>query len=280
MELAVLLRNCKHAFGAANSVADATSPTNERYALKCDTFTIQMAKTPIQIPIPQQSPELIDLGIFRPSISIGGLVDTIGQDTSHTIYTAGTAAQSTTTVQGYNTAWTSSMLGSTVTFDSGGGGGTISAVNVGSQQLTVSTSATVNTGTYTILQSHYANMEYIDVSRRYFPDNSTYADKSNRYYIPYKNALEEIAYKWIASQDTALEIEIGDSNYTRYNRSAEPNSADPASTAISGTNNETGGGVYKVAIQQARFQVDPATEDRWSFQMQFVAEAREDVSFS
>lgn len=280
MELAVLLRNCKHAFGAANSVADATSPTNERYALKCDTFTIQMAKTPIQIPIPQQSPELIDLGIFRPSISIGGLVDTIGQDTSHTIYTAGTAAQSATTVQGYNTAWTSSMLGSTVTFDSGGGGGTISAVNVGSQQLTVSTSTTVNTGTYTILQSHYANMEYIDVSRRYFPDNSTYADKSNRYYIPYKNALEEIAYKWIASQDTALEIEIGDSNYTRYNRSAEPNSADPASTAISGTNNETGGGVYKVAIQQARFQVDPATEDRWSFQMQFVAEAREDVSFS
>ena len=212
MQLAVLLRNCKHAFGATNSTADATSTTYERYALKCDQFSVQLAKTPIQIPVPQQSPEIIDLGIFRPSISIGGIVDNLGQDTSNT-----------------------------------------------------------TTG--------FQNMEYIDVTRRYFPDNSNYAEKSNRYYIPYKNALEEVAYKWITSEGSPLEQEIGDANYTRYNRSAEPNSADPVSTTISGTNNETGGGVYIVAIQQARFQVDPATEDRWTFQMQFVAESRKDVLF-
>ena len=43
---------------------------------------------------------------------------------------------------------------------------------------------------------------------------------------------------------------------------------------------ETGGGIYIVAIQQARFQVDPAQEDRWQFQIQFVCESRADVSFT
>ena len=43
-ELAVLLRNGSH--------ADATV----RYALKCNDIAISISKTPIQIPIPQQSP--------------------------------------------------------------------------------------------------------------------------------------------------------------------------------------------------------------------------------
>ena len=69
--LAVLLRNGTHGSGTS---ASAT----ERYILKCDSASIQIAKTPIQIPIPQQSPELFDIGIFRPSITVSGLVDTIG----------------------------------------------------------------------------------------------------------------------------------------------------------------------------------------------------------
>lgn len=63
-DLSVLLRNGVH--GAATL----------RFALKCDSIAISYSKTPIQIPIPQQSPEIIDLGSFRPSISIGGIVDT------------------------------------------------------------------------------------------------------------------------------------------------------------------------------------------------------------
>ena len=58
MTLAVLLRNGTHA------------AADERYILKCDNASIQVAKTPIQIPIPQQSPELFDIGIFRPSITV------------------------------------------------------------------------------------------------------------------------------------------------------------------------------------------------------------------
>ena len=71
MTLAILLRNCGHD-------NNATSTTYVRYALKADTVAVNIAKTPIQIPIPQQSPELIDLGMFRPTLSISGVVDNVG----------------------------------------------------------------------------------------------------------------------------------------------------------------------------------------------------------
>ena len=62
--LAVLLRNGTH--GAATV----------RLALKAEQFSISIAKTPIQIPIPRQNPELLDLGIFRPSLTLSGIIDT------------------------------------------------------------------------------------------------------------------------------------------------------------------------------------------------------------
>jgi len=212
IELAVLLRNCKHDDTATNQT------THTRYALKCDTFSIQLAKTPIQIPIPQQSPELIDLGIFRPSISIGGLVDTIGQ--------------------GSTTGVTNGAL--------------------------------------------FENMEKITIVRRYWEGSDSpddYNDIAADYYIPYKNILEEAAYSWITTEGSALEIEIGDANFPVHNRAIEPRPNGSSPVLTSSDLNETGGGLYVVAIQQARFQIDPGTEDRWTFQMQFVCESRKDVTF-
>ena len=63
MTLAILLRNCGHD-------NNATSTTYVRYALKADTVAVNIAKTPIQIPIPQQSPELIDLGKLNISLGV------------------------------------------------------------------------------------------------------------------------------------------------------------------------------------------------------------------
>lgn len=241
MSLAVLLRNCPHDTNATGSVLSGNVPTaiyRTRYALKCETFTVQIAKTPIQVPIPQQAPELIDIGFYRPSISISGIVDTVGGDTSN---------------------WA-----------------------VGGHE----------------------NMERIVVTRKRWHDSDTYADQANNYYIPYKNALEDAVYRWITTEDIQLEMEVGDADWPRFSKTSEPNahsgaanSADKAyyldayhnSDLGSGETNpevsadkhkyETGGAIYVVAVQQARFQVDPATEDRWSFQMQFVAESRKDVVF-
>ncbi len=57
--------------------------TNEpiRYALKADSITISISKTPIQIPIPQNTPQLVDFGIFRPAITVSAIVDNIGGST-------------------------------------------------------------------------------------------------------------------------------------------------------------------------------------------------------
>ena len=67
MDLAVLLQHLNKRSG---------SNVYTRYALKVDSFTITVAKTPIQIPIPQNSPTLVDFGIFRPAITLSAIVDT------------------------------------------------------------------------------------------------------------------------------------------------------------------------------------------------------------
>ena len=200
--LAVLLRNCPH------DGTDTNGTTHIRYALKCDNMSVQIAKTPIQIPIPEQSPELIDIGIFRPSISISGVVDNLGQD------------QTTT-------------------------GGSHDNI--------------------------YENMERFTYVRNHDDGANNVASQATVYYIPYKNALEEFIVKETVATDNILELEIGDANFPRYNRSSLG--------ATSASGDETGGGLYYVSIQQARFQVDAAKEDRWEFQMQFVSEARADIPF-
>jgi len=204
MALAVLLRDGKHASSVTSEQADIY------YALKCDTFAIQLQKSPITIPIPQGSPELIDLGIVRPSITISGIVDTVGQ-TDHDI-------------------------------------------------------------------TSHENMETVSVTRKYWASTSSYTDIQKTYYIPYKNKLENAVYGWLGSDDQALELEIGDANVPVYQVAAEPNSNN--SVAYSGGTTETGGGIYIVAIQSCRFQVDPATEDRFQFQMQFVCKTRKDYLFT
>lgn len=179
-DIAVLLRNGTHAAATI------------RYALKCSDFSVQVTKTPIQIPIPLASPELIDIGVFRPSLTITGLVD--------------------------NGAVNTNVPGSPD-----------NSMGVEGMEAVAHTSG----------------------------------GSSKNYYIPYKNKMEEVAYKWLFDDTTGLELEVGNATYPVY---AAPNHA-------------TGGGVYKVAIQQARFQINAAKEDRWEFTMQFVCKARDGISF-
>ena len=221
MELAILLRNCPH--NAKETGVEIDGNIYERFALKCDSFSVQIAKTPIQVPIPQDTPEIIDIGFYRPSISIGGIIDTIGGKAS--------------TVGPWN------VQGSSAGYEGGDP------------------------------HYHFRNMEDITVTRKDDAGTSITAT----YYIPYKNILEDVVYKWITTADDALELEIGNAEYPLYNTRVEGTSAGGNHT--SNVFNQTGGGVYTVAIQQCRFQVDPAQEDRWQFQMQFVCESRRDVSF-
>ena len=207
-ELAVLLRNGPH---------DGSGTT--RYALKCNDVAMSVAKTPIQIPIAQQSPELIDIGYTRPSVTITGIVDTIGGNPSN--------------------------------------------IGAGSD-------------------AGYAGMSSISFSRATVSDgwSDGGSGTAQTYYIPYKNALEESCAKWIFSSSTELEIEIGDSTFpiSSYDGYITGTSSSSRFGNSVTDTHSTGGAIYKVAIQQARFQVVAAKEDRYAFSIQIVSESRLDIT--
>ena len=83
---------------------------------------------------------------------------------------------------------------------------------------------------------------------------------SKKYFIPYKNKLEDFVTGYKYSEESPLELEWGD-----------------ASLAIAtgtGSGLSTGGAVYEVALQQCRLQVDATKEDRYTMSMQFVVTSR------
>ena len=209
--LAVLLRNGTH------------NSASVRYALKCNDVAMSYAKTPIQIPIAQQSPELIDLGYFRPSITCTGIIDTVGGNTSNT--TVGFAGMES-----------------------------------------------------------FSYVRQLASDANYFSDGGTSNTAAQTYYIPYKNALEEAAATWMYLDSTPLQIEIGDAKYPidSYGGYMAGGTATNRYHAVSGNRNNhaTGGAIYEVAIQQCRFSLKAATEDRYEFTIQFVAKARLDMPVS
>jgi len=144
----------------------------KRYALKADAFGVSIAKTPIQIPFPQNSPELIEIGMFRPSITVSGTVD---------------RDQSTTP--------------EVVTGPAKG--------------------------------------------------NSSDGDKAN-YFVPTQKQLETFA------TDTVF-----DGNNTPIQLIVQTDAG-----SVYGT--------YLVALNQARFDLAPGTEDRFSFSLSFVAKDRQE----
>ena len=125
-------------------------------------------------------------------------------------------------------------------------------LDLGISRPAVTISGLVDTvgGDETNNDTNFWDMEYLTVS-------------GQKYYIPYKNYLENKLITWVTSASVDLQVEIGDAT--------QPES-------VSGTV-ATGGAIYKVAVQQMQFSVAPATEDRWVYSVQFVAKLREGISF-
>ena len=71
-ELAVLLRD------------DTNADAAVRLALKAEQVSISVSRTPIQIAVPSASPIIFDLGSSRPAITISGIVENVGGDTTNT----------------------------------------------------------------------------------------------------------------------------------------------------------------------------------------------------
>ena len=201
--LAVLLRNGSHASATV------------KYALKANDVAISYARTPIQIPIAQQRPEIIDLGFYRPSITVTGLIDTVGGDSTNVTH-------------------------------------------------------------------GFAGMESISYTRTAVSHSSRFSDGGSSsaitYYIPYKCALEEAVSNWLfLGGSQTLQLEIGDAKYPISSYGGYLDTAVPVQRFNIAGVHATGGAIYDVAIQQGRFSLNAAKEDRYDFSLQFVATSRIDT---
>jgi len=260
-ELAVLIRTCKH------SEIDITSRKNNLpdkfgYALKCDNISISYTKTPIQVPIPQQSPQLIDIGVYRPSVSTSGIVDTLG----------GTATSGQAKTPTNLSAAITDAEATTCAVDSVADITAKDVIRVGNEDMDVTSISTltltvvrgINGTTATVhaddaVVTSYGPAFFEGMSSLNFTRTAGYgsAATAKPYYIPYKNQLEDFATQYVYSARTPLEVEWGDAHFAK------------------GTQ-QTGGSIYLVALQQIRFQVDASKEDRYTFSLQLVVTARKD----
>ena len=284
MELAVLLRNCPHDGNATGSTIEG-SKKRLRYALKCDTFTVQFSKSPMQLAMLGQSPELIDLNIFRPSITITGIVDTVGQTNSTTPdfqnmesitvgrrYWNGVKYENVN--QTYYIPFKNALEGAVATWIHTET--TPLELEIGNADFPLySTAAEANSSDSVSVYTSLLNGALNDSSTTLTVDDAdefTAGDIIRIVNSGSTTAFEELLLSDVNTSTNVLTATRG------YNSTAAAAHDDNA--AITRADDETGGGVYLVAIQQARFKISPGTEDRYEFTMQFVSEARKDSQFN
>ena len=246
-EIAVLLRECGH---------DSATGSKIRYALKCDNISISYAKTPIQIPLPKLSPQLIDIGVYRPSVSLSGVIDAVGGDLGNT--TAGFEGMEsisyvrTTGTGGHADARTyyvpyKNHLENFVTNYTFSSNANPLEIEWGDASFPVNVSYTAGTASQSTDTITGSGTTWTDamVGREFSFDSTTSGGGK------------------IAVRNSDTEIEV-----------------DTSATVVSGTykidSYSTGGAVYQCAIQQCRFQVDASKEDRYTFSMQLVVSKRQD----
>jgi len=76
-----------------NGIRDDTGNASRAagHVIKVESLTVTLSKTPIQIPLPSASPQLLDLNMIRSSITIGGLVEnTVAIGADYTLATTAT----------------------------------------------------------------------------------------------------------------------------------------------------------------------------------------------
>jgi hypothetical protein len=248
----VLIRNGRHASTGAGAAT-------ERYMLLCDNLSVSIAKTPIQVPLPQKTPVLIDLGMFRPSISISGLIDTIGGDTSN--------VTSATVTRG--------MVGTSISLKDS------------------DTGATSSQTYYTPYKNALETAAYLWLTDADTPLEVEVLDAATPLSMNYSTGTitQGSGSTTVTGSGTTFTTAMIGATFTRASGAANiitavasatgmtVTSADAGGLVSAGTAytiraNSTGGGIYPVTFQQARFQVDAAKEDRWTYSLQFAAGSR------
>jgi len=283
LDLSVLLRNGPHSgrVDSATGDVEAGMDTVVRLALKAEQVSVSIARNPIHVATPQTEGLLVDLGINRTTITVSGIIETVGGDPTN--LDSFSTFDSAGRVTNHDAADTNPVLR------------TKSAFLIGTQDMD--------------------SINVIGPSKDHQAGDMAFT-LTKKYYIPYKNYLEEfLLTNTTGSDDKAsvanLQLEIGDSRFPITNRLAngdhtyqgynahgatsadddgvEAGSQNKKRPGGSGTaqethyslggqtdtsigNSATGGAIYNVAISQAQFNLAPGMEDRWMYSLQFAAE--------
>ena len=80
-----------------NDYSNTTPGGTSRYALQIEKISLAVLKNPIQIAAPKNSPYLFDLGTYKPTLNLTGVVD--DQDTDQTVTFGGNTYRTPTVHQ-------------------------------------------------------------------------------------------------------------------------------------------------------------------------------------
>ena len=274
--LAVLLRDKLH------------ETATVRLALKVEQFSINFTKQPIQVPVPRQSPIILELGSVRPAITISGVIDNVGQDRSNK--TAGFEHMEKFVVQGQNyyVPYKNFLENKLTTWVSGTG--IDLQIEIGDASVREGDHASMMPNDYagtTDGPGYYP----ADTLTAAMPDeggtNDTHVvvNDTTNFYVGQHIAIinssgntsnYEIMKVQSLSNATTL-IVARDQKGTPSETHAQ--GATVFSIGISPGAPATGGGIYDVAVSQAQFSVAPAMEDRWMYSISFVAKMRDGIRF-
>lgn len=219
--LSVLLRNGPHATATI------------RLALKVDQFSVSISRTPIHVATALDEGVLLDMGINRPSITLSGVIDNIGGDTSNTTTIPKTNPDDSsgdTAVVGYQGMESISITGPSKDLDDAG-------------TLTFD-----STKLYYIPHKNF--LEYVVAGWSTATGDNPELEVGDSSF-PLFNIL--------SNGDAA------DGTSGGFSKSGHPDHN------VTGNNFSTGGSIYKIAFVNAQFSLMPGMEDRWMYTMQMSA---------
>jgi len=262
--LSILLRDNKH--------HNATI----RLALKVDQLSIQLQRNPIVQAAPGMSPIILDLGSVKPSITISGAIDNKGTDPAqldegfwHMEKTTltGPDGDGGTVAKDYYVPYKNYLESQLATWITGSEN---PQIEVGDASLVEGDSGILTAGVDAI-DTVAAN---IDTSVTAVTVDGTTAN----FYVGQHILIDDEIIKVTAiTNSTTLAI-------ARDQKGTDGEAHTDGDTIYSigvskATKQNTGGGIYNVAVSNISFNLIPGQEDRWAFTVQFVGHLRTGIKF-
>tara|TARA_Y100000593_G_scaffold94209_1_gene192211 strand:- start:662 stop:1462 length:801 start_codon:yes stop_codon:yes gene_type:complete len=262
--LSILLRDNKH--------HNATV----RLALKVDQLSIQVQRNPIVQAAPGMSPIILDLGSVKPSITISGTIDNKGTDPAQLdegfwhmekMTLSGPNGSGGSVSHPYYVPYKNYLEAKLSTWITGSEN---PQLEVGDASLVEGDSGILTAGVDAVdtLESN------VDATANGIPIDGA----NSNFYVGQHILIDDEIMKVTALPGSSTLTCARDQKGT--DGASHSAGATIYSIGVSkATKQNTGGGIYNVAVSNLQFNLIPGQEDRWAFTVQFVGHLRTGIKF-